>query len=206
MGLFGWLRRGRSYVVREGFESLPQSEWTDDEYDHWFRNLPDEEAWAQWEAWSRQTSPHPNGITKIRRSCLDMAREAARETDAHAIAEAGGAKRTDDGQDVGAEFAAMLEVKGDTITQLVLLPGTVSGDEHALLHTWMAPVDGSIKGTLHSHPDEHPYPSDADFELFAEEGVVHIILCRPYGPDDWRAYDFRGVPVELEVVEDVPEP
>lgn len=201
MGLRDWLglRRRRSYFVRENFQDLPQEEWTDDEYDHWFRQLSDDDAWAEWERWSRNTRPHPNGITKIRRSCLTMALESARETDAHAIHDAGGAVR-DDGGEVGAEFAAMLKVEGDTVTELVLLPGTVAGDEHAIFHSWMAPVDESIKGTLHSHPDEHPYPSDADLELFEKEGLVHLILCRPYGPDDWRAYDFTGHPVDLDVV------
>lgn len=202
MGIKDWFkrRRGREYYVREGFEQLPPDQWTDDEYDHWFRHLPEEEAWAQWDAWSRQTIDHPKGITKIRRECLDMAREAAAETDRTAMADAGGATRMDDGGEVGAEFACMLEVKGDTITQLVLLPGTVSGDEHAIFDASMGGIDSTVRGTLHSHPDEHPYPSDADLELFEKEGEVHLILCRPYGPDDWRAYDFRGMPVKLEVV------
>lgn len=202
MGLFDWLRgrRGREYVIRADFEQLPPDEWTDDEYDHWFRNLPEEEAWAQWDAWSRQTVEHPKGITKIRKACLDMAREAARETDRIAMQEAGGRRRVDDGGEVGAEFACMLHVQGDTITELVLLPGTVSGDEHAIFDATMGGYDKSVQGTLHSHPDEHPYPSDADFEMFEKEGVVHLILCRPYGPDDWRAYDWRGVPVTLKVV------
>jgi proteasome lid subunit RPN8/RPN11 len=202
MGFWGKLlgRRGRGYVVREGFDKLPQEEWTDDEYNHWFRQLPEKDAWGHWEKWSRETAPHPRGINKIRRSCLEMALESARETDGFAIVEAKGATRGDDGGQVGAEFAAMLEVVGDTVTKLVLLPGTVAGDEHALLNTWMAPVDSSIRGTLHSHPDEHPYPSDADLEMFEQEGLVHLILCRPYGPDDWRAYDFRGMPVALEVI------
>ncbi len=202
MGIRDWFkrRRGREYYVRENFQDLPPEEWTDDEYDHWFRHLPEEEAWAQWDAWSRQTIDHPKGITKIRRKCLDMAREAAAETDRQAIADAAGAVRGDDGGEVGAEFACMLEVKGDTITQLVLLPGTVSGDEHAIFDASMGGIDSTIRGTLHSHPDTHPYPSDADFELFAQEGEVHLILCRPYGPEDWRAYDFRGMPVHLDVV------
>ncbi len=205
MGLRDWFKRGkgREYFVREGFESLPMEEWTDDEYDHWFRNLPHEEAWAEWDAWSRKTRPHPNGIRRIRQSCLDMAREAARETDGQAMNEAlaRGAVRDDDGGTPGAEFASLLRVEGDTVTELVLLPGTVSGDEHAIFDMWMAPLDKDVRGSLHSHPDEHPYPSDADFELFEKHGEIHLILCRPYGPADWRAYDFTGHPVELEVVD-----
>lgn len=182
MGLFR--RRRREYVVREGFASLPRDQWTDDEYDHWFRSLPEADAWAEWDAWSRETFEHPNGIRRIRRDCLDMLREASRDTDA----------------DGPKEFACLLRVEGDTITEPVLIPGTVSGDEHAIFDFWMQPLDKDVRGSMHSHPDEHPYPSDADFELFEAHGEVHLILCRPYGPHDWRAYDFTGTPVHLDVV------
>ncbi|MGB0652378.1 MAG: Mov34/MPN/PAD-1 family protein [Thermoplasmatota archaeon] len=179
----GWFkrRRGREYVIREGFEKLPEEEWTDDEYDHWFNNLPEEEAWAQWETWSRQTVDH-HTIKYLRRGALDLARAAAKEGDP-------------------LEFGAMLTVIGDTVEEIVLLPGTVQGDEHAIFQMWMQPVDSTINGSLHSHPDTHPYPSDADFALFEDHGEIHIILCRPYGPDDWRAYDHTGRPTRLKVVD-----
>lgn len=185
MAFWSRFRRRRERVIRADYRGLPEEEWTDDEYDHYMATCSEEEYWAIWERWSREAGPHPHGITRIRRSCLQLAREAARETD-H--------------EDEPREFAALLRVEGDTITELVLLPGTVSGDEHAIFNLWMQPVDRHVKGTVHSHPDEHPYPSDDDFELFEKEGVVHLILCRPYGPRDWRAYDHVGRPVHLEVV------
>lgn len=187
MGILDRFRpRGRGRWIRAGYRDLPMEEWTDDEYDHWFASIPEEEAWAEWDAWSRETEPHPNGIRYLRRATLDLAREAARDIDS---------------EDDPREFACLLDVRGDTIEELVLLPGTVAGDEHAIFNLWMQPVDKTVRGSLHSHPDTHPYPSDADFELFAHQGEVHLILCRPYGPDDWRAYDFRGVPVRIEVVD-----
>ena len=184
--LFRRRPRGRELWIREDYRERPITEWTDDEYDHYMLHCTDEEYWAEWEAWSRQTQPHPRGITRIRRDCLDLAREAARDTDA---------------PERPREFACLLRVEGDTVTEPVLLPGTVSGDEHAIFDLWMQPVDKEVRGSLHSHPDEHPYPSDDDLELFAAHGEVHLILCRPYGPGDWRAYDFRGNPVDLEVVD-----
>lgn len=189
MGWRDWFKRrprGREMWIRPDYQDLPQHEWTDDEYDHWFAHLPEDEAWQQWDRWSRETHPHPNGIAKIKRGCLRICRESAR-----------------DGDTPGAplEFACLLRVEGDTITEPVLIAGTVQGDEHAIFDFWNQPLDRDVRGSLHSHPDEHPYPSDADFELFAAHGEVHIILCRPYGPDDWRAYDFRGIPVSLEVVD-----
>ncbi|MGB1697029.1 MAG: Mov34/MPN/PAD-1 family protein [Thermoplasmatota archaeon] len=186
MGLFDWFRKpkGRELWLRPNYTELPQETWTDDEYDHWFLQLPEEDAWAEWDAWSKETRPHPN-VKHIRKACLEMALEAARGTDS-----------LDDPR----EFACLLDVRGDTIEELVLLPGTIAGDEHAIFDTSMAPADKSVRGSLHSHPDEHPYPSDADLELFAVEGEIHLILCRPYGPNDWRAYDQRGIPTHLDVV------
>jgi len=178
MGLFGRKKKW----IRADYQSLPREEWTEYEMDHWFQNCSEEEYWRYWEGWSRQTIPHPR-VTHIRRECLDMAREAARATDAEGPR----------------EFACLLRVEGKIVTELVLLPGTVSGDEHAIFDLWMQPVDATIRGTLHSHPDEHPYPSDADFELFDYKGEIHLILCRPYGPEDWRAYAHNGNPVELAV-------
>lgn len=195
MGLFR--KKGTWRTIRADYAKLPRSEWTEDEEAHWWQHCSEEEYWAEWEAWSRETAPHPK-IRFLHRSALDMAREAARETDAAAIADAGGAVR-DDGGEAGAEFACLLRIEGDAITELVLLPGTVSGDEHAIFDFLMQPQDREIRGTLHSHPDPHPYPSDADLELFDAHGEIHLILCRPYGPDDWRAYDHKGRPVALEV-------
>lgn len=199
MGIFG-RKKGRWREIREDYQKLPRGEWTEDEESHWWATCPEPEYWAMWEAWSRETYEHPR-IKKIKVDCLDMALRAAAETDARATADAVDQGPREDGGERGAEFACLLDVRGDTVTELVLLPGTVSGDEHAIFDLWMQPVDKTVRGSLHSHPDEHPYPSDADFELFAYQGEIHLILCRPYGPDDWRAYMHDGTPCHLDVVD-----
>ncbi len=181
MGLFG--RKGTWRSVRKDYLDLPRDQWTEDEEAHWWQHCSEEEYWAEWEAWSRETVPHPK-VKAITKECLQMALEAARETDS---------------PDDPKEFACLLRVEGDTITEPVLLPGTVSGDEHAIFQMWMQPIDKHVRGSLHSHPDEHPYPSDADAEMFADQGEVHLILCRPYGIGDWRAYDHTAQPISLEV-------
>jgi proteasome lid subunit RPN8/RPN11 len=180
MGWFGFGRKKvRSYVVRENFQDLPKDEWTDDEYDHWLATCSTEEYWNDWEEWSRQTEPHPT-VKRLRRSVLDLARAAAASSHPQ-------------------EFGSMLRVKGDVVEELIVIP-MVQGDAHTILHTNALPVDRSIKGTLHSHPSPHPYPSDADFAFFEKQGTIHLILASPYGPDDWRAYDHAGNPVSLKVV------
>ena len=178
-GLFGKRRRER--VIRADYATRPQAEWTDDEYDHWFANLSDDEHWAEWEAWSRETEVHPV-VKAVKRSVIEMAREAAKAS-------------------FPQEFGCFMRMQKGMLTELVLIPGTIQGDSHAIFQMHMLPVDRTINGSLHSHPSPHPYPSDADFELFEKYGMVHIILGHPFGPDDWRAYDHTGVPTKLEVVD-----
>jgi proteasome lid subunit RPN8/RPN11 len=180
VGLFSRKPKARERWVREGYRRLPRDQWTEDEEDHWWQTCTDEEYWAYWEEWSRDTYEHP-GVRRLRRSVLDLALQASKASHPQ-------------------EFAALLRLKGDTVEELVLLPGTIQGDEHAIFMFGNAPVDASLAGTLHSHPDEHPYPSDADFELFERHGTIHLILCEPYGRDDWRAYDHTGLPIHLDVV------
>ncbi len=181
MGLFGRKKpKGRELLVRPGYERMPKTEWTDDELDHYLATCSEQDYWAHWEAWSLDTFEHPT-VSKLKRSVLDLARAAAASS-------------------FPQEFGAMLRLKGNTVVELVLLP-TIQGDAHTILYTHTLPVDRSINGTLHSHPDPHPYPSDADFAFFESKGTIHLILAQPYGPEDWRAYDHTGVPVFLEVVD-----
>ncbi len=173
-------QRGTWRTIRENYRELPEDQWTDDEHDHFFANLPEEAQWAEWDAWSRHTYQHPT-VSKLKRSVLDLARAAA--TDSHPD-----------------EFGALLRVQGDTVTELVLVLAESGGDS-VVFNLWSQPVDASIQGSLHSHPDPHPYPSDADFAMFEAHGTIHLILCEPYGPDNWRAYDHTGVPVHLDLVD-----
>lgn len=100
------------------------------------------------------------------------------------------------------EFGAMLRAEKGIVSELVLLPGTVSGRSHAIFQFHMLPIDFSVRGTVHSHPGGDPRPSDADLELFRKHGTLHVIIAEPYTPRTWRAYDGRGDPVRVEVVGD----
>jgi proteasome lid subunit RPN8/RPN11 len=99
------------------------------------------------------------------------------------------------------EFAGVLRAEGGAITTVLLLPGTLSSDESALLRLHMLPIDPSARGTVHSHPSPDPSPSPADFQLFDKFGSVHLIVAFPYDLNSWRAYNHRGEEIELEVVE-----
>lgn len=175
-------RKGKWREIRQDYRGLPPHEWTEDEEAHFWATCSDEEYWDTWEQWSREAEEHPR-VKRVRQDVLDLAFEAAKESHPQ-------------------EFACLMRVEDATITELVLLPGTVQGDEHAILDLWMQPVDREVRGSLHSHPDHHPYPSDDDFQLFAYHGEIHIILCMPYHGDAWRAYSHDGRPVRLEVIHD----
>ena len=102
------------------------------------------------------------------------------------------------------EFGALLRVdrvQKHTIIEVVLLPGTISGDAHAIFRLHMLPVDYSVVGTVHSHPSSITRPSDADLDLFNHFGSIHIIIgVSVYGEVSWRAYDYTGQEASIDVV------
>lgn len=121
---------------------------------------------------------------KIKHSCLDLIIESAKSVYPN-------------------EFGALLRVddeKKDTISELVLLPGTVQGESHAIFKLHMQPVDFNIVGTVHSHPSPFPIPSNADLELFGKHGKIHIIIANPYTTSSWKAYDYNGNEIQMNII------
>jgi len=98
------------------------------------------------------------------------------------------------------EFAGVLRANGDTISEVLLLPGTLSSGKSAVLRFHMLAIDSTARGTIHSHPVPNAFPSRDDLALFDKFGEVHIIMAYPYTADSWKAYNHRGEPIELEVV------
>ena len=101
------------------------------------------------------------------------------------------------------EFAGLLrcdEDEKDLITEIVLLPGTISGDSHAIFKMQMKPFDLSIVGTAHSHPSSSFHPSEADKLLFSKYGRIHMIIAYPYSTDSWMAFNARGESVTMHII------
>lgn len=132
---------------------------------------------------SARPQPRPRRVTRIRRSVIGL------------ICESGKGSHPN-------EFGAALRAEGDTVTELILVPGMLGGDKHAIMPLGYLPVDSSLVGTVHSHPGPHAIPSYADEELFRNFGHTHIIIAEPYTPNTWIAYDQSAQEIELEVVED----
>lgn len=99
------------------------------------------------------------------------------------------------------EFAGFLRADGDIIREVLLMPGMIHGDRHAIFRLAMLPIDYSIVGTVHSHPSYSNRPSREDILMFSKYGKVHIIVCMPYDERSWRGYDWRGREIEIEVIE-----
>jgi len=121
---------------------------------------------------------------KIERDCLELILESAKSS-------------------YPKEFGGLLRIdtaSKDTIAEIIILPGTISGDSHAIFQLHMLPIDFTVVGTVHSHPSYSPYPSGADLYLFQKHGKVHIIVAKPFDVSSWRAYDYNGNELEIMVV------
>lgn len=98
------------------------------------------------------------------------------------------------------EFAGVLRAKGGVIKEVLVLPGTLSSEESAVLRLHMLPIDPSACGTVHSHPSPAASPSGDDLLLFTKFGRIHIITAVPYDEKSWKAYNHRGEEVILKIV------
>jgi len=102
------------------------------------------------------------------------------------------------------EFASALRVnRRGIITELIMIPGTVSGNRKALMNLYNLPIDFSIVGSVHSHPSGNYNPSDADLKFFSGFGQIHIIVGYPYDLEKgtWSAYNRGGERTELLVMD-----
>lgn len=98
------------------------------------------------------------------------------------------------------EFAGMLSAKGDIITDVVIVPGTESSDDSAVMQLFMLPNIPTV-GTVHSHPSGNATPSRVDLELFERKGKYHIIVAAPFDISSWACYNNKGEPAKVEVVD-----
>lgn len=121
---------------------------------------------------------------KIKKKCLDIILESAKSI-------------------YPKEFGGLLRVDTNvknTIIEVILLPGTISGGSQAIFKLHMLPIDFSIVGTVHSHPSGISVPSKADLELFNKYGRIHIIVANPFDVTSWKAYTYLGNEINMIIV------
>lgn len=92
-----------------------------------------------------------------------------------------------------------LDRDGRVITDVLVIPGTASDSSSATVNTTMKPNAPGTVGTVHSHPSGVLRPSDTDRQSF-KRGHLHIIVGKPYGWNDWKAFDSDGEPTDLDVL------
>src|SRR6056297_1403486 len=127
----------------------------------------------------------------IARETMDFVLSASEETHPN---EYMGFLRADDASRLG------LDRDGQIITDVLVLPGTESGPTSAKVKEMMQPNNVQSVGSVHSHPNGVLRPSDADLRTFGR-GKVHVIIGAPYDRDSWRAFDRKGNPRTLDVLD-----
>src|SRR2546430_17671162 len=78
------------------------------------------------------------------------------------------------------EFGAILRAEEGTITELILVPGTVSGKRHAIFQLHTLPADFSVVATSHYHPSGVYEPPAEDRPLLNKFGGIHLLIGYPY--------------------------
>ncbi|CAJ35092.1 Mov34/MPN/PAD-1 family protein [Methanocella arvoryzae] len=124
-----------------------------------------------------------NGVKGISRDLLKLIMEASKSTHPH-------------------EFAALLRAEKGVINEILLVPGTASDEDSAIMMFHMMPIDRSIVGSVHSHPVHDLRYSDADIHMFGSKGTYNIIVAYPYMENDWVCYNPRGERVAIPVVDE----
>jgi proteasome lid subunit RPN8/RPN11 len=98
------------------------------------------------------------------------------------------------------EFAGLLQVEGDVITEVLILPGTESSRMSALIRLYMLP-NMQVVGSAHSHPSANLLPSEQDILFFSRTGDYHIIVGPPFDESSWVCYDGAGSRRSLSVLD-----
>jgi len=98
------------------------------------------------------------------------------------------------------EFAGLLQVDDDIITEVLILPGTESSRMNALVRLYMLP-NMQVAGSVHSHPSGVLRPSEPDILFFSRTGDYHIIVGPPFDERSWACYNAAGERRDLPVLE-----
>jgi proteasome lid subunit RPN8/RPN11 len=98
------------------------------------------------------------------------------------------------------EFAGLLQENNGIITEVLVLPGTESSEQNAVIKLFMMP-NVKAAGSIHSHPGTNCKPSKADLRFFSKTGNCHIIVFYPYDRQSWKCYDNEGNIRGLQVLD-----
>jgi len=97
------------------------------------------------------------------------------------------------------EFAGLLQVDEEIITEVLILPGTENSRMSALVRLYMLP-NMAVAGSVHSHPSGQLRPSEPDLIFFSRTGDYHIIVGPPFDENSWVCFDGAGKQRDLAVL------
>ncbi|HPT37526.1 MAG TPA: Mov34/MPN/PAD-1 family protein [Methanothrix sp.] len=98
------------------------------------------------------------------------------------------------------EFAGLLQLDGDIISEVLILPGTENSRMSALVRLYMLP-NIQVAGSIHSHPSGDLRPSEPDILFFSRTGDYHIIAGPPFDEQSWICYDIHGMRRDLAILD-----
>ncbi len=81
--------------------------------------------------------------------------------------------------------------------EIVLLPNT-SGNDYASIFDTAIPIDDTIVGSVHSHPNSYALPSTADKKFF-QRYEINAIIDGSYAPQKVRFFDNKGNEVKVVI-------
>ncbi|MDD1751095.1 MAG: Mov34/MPN/PAD-1 family protein [Methanothrix sp.] len=99
-----------------------------------------------------------------------------------------------------AEFAGLLQVDEEIITEVLILPGTENSRMSALVRLYMLP-NMQVAGSVHSHPSGDLRPSEPDIIFFSRTGDYHIIVGPPFDEHSFACYDGAGARRDLAILD-----
>jgi proteasome lid subunit RPN8/RPN11 len=98
------------------------------------------------------------------------------------------------------EFAGLLQVDEEIITEVLILPGTENSRMSALIRLYMLP-NMSVAGSVHSHPSGDLRPSEPDLQFFSRTGDFNIIVGPPFDERSFVCYDRMGRQRDLAILD-----
>ncbi len=98
------------------------------------------------------------------------------------------------------EFIGLLREEEGLITSILIVPGSIGGEDFSEYNPYMLPLSSNSCGVVHSHPNESNRPSSADLNLFSKSGSIHAIICYPYTEKTIQFYDGDGRKLGFEIV------
>ncbi|MFP4631908.1 MAG: Mov34/MPN/PAD-1 family protein [Halobacteriota archaeon] len=137
-----------------------------------------------------------SSVVGIARDTLEFALNASRDTHPREFM---GVLATTSSKKL--DVRGRLDEDGDVITDVMVIPGSKSGEVMATIREDMIPTGLGGVGTVHSHPSGSTRPSDEDLRTFSKKGRRHIIVGYPYDERSWTCYDREGDVVDLPVLD-----